>query len=62
MDRDRVIVSTVIIFNILCLRYQWTQGFATTVGYRYLDVDYEKGGFMYDIAQDGMTIGLPRRF
>ena len=44
------------------LGYQWTKGFSTTIGYRYLDVDYEKDAFLYDIAQDGMTIGLFWRF
>ncbi|MBW1860060.1 MAG: hypothetical protein JRI70_08310 [Deltaproteobacteria bacterium] len=32
------------------LGYQWTKGFSTTLGYRYLDVDYEKDGFLYDVA------------
>jgi hypothetical protein len=44
------------------LGYQWTEGFSTTVGYRYLDVKYEKGDFLYDVAQDGLTLGLSWRF
>jgi hypothetical protein len=40
------------------LGYQWTKGFTTTLGYRYLDVDYENNGFLYDVAQDGLTLGL----
>ena len=44
------------------LGYQWTKGFSTTVGYRYLDVDYEKDDFLYDVAQDGLVIGLSWRF
>jgi hypothetical protein len=44
------------------LGYQWTKGFSTTVGYRYLDVDYEKDDFLYDVAQDGLTLGLSWRF
>ena len=44
------------------LGYQWTKGFSTTVGYRYLDVDYEKDDFLYDVAQDGITLGLSWRF
>ena len=42
--------------------YQWTDTFSTTIGYRYLDVDYEDGGFLYDVAQDGITLGLSWRF
>ncbi|MBW1842604.1 MAG: hypothetical protein JRI75_12565 [Deltaproteobacteria bacterium] len=44
------------------LGYQWTKGFSTTVGYRYLDVDYEKDDFLYDVAQDGLLLGLSWRF
>lgn len=44
------------------LGYQWTQGFSTIVGYRYLDVDYEKDDFLYDVAQDGLVLGLSWRF
>jgi len=42
--------------------YQWTKGFSTTIGYRYLDVDYEDHGFLYDVAQHGLTLGLSWRF
>ena len=48
-------------FNVN-LGYQWTEGFSTTVGYRYVDVDYEKDGFLYNVAQDGLTLGLSWRF
>ena len=44
------------------LGYQWTKGFSTTLGYRYLDVDYEKDAFLYDVVQDGITLGLSWRF
>ena len=44
------------------LGYQWTKGFSTTLGYRYLDVDYEDGDFLYDVAQDGLVLGLSWRF
>jgi hypothetical protein len=46
----------------LNLGYQWTTGFSTTIGYRYLDVDYEKDAFLYDVAQDGLILGLSWRF
>ena len=42
--------------------YQWTKGFSTTIGYRYLDVDYEDDGYLYDVAQDGLILGLSWRF
>lgn len=44
------------------LGYQWTETFSTTLGYRYLKVDYEDNGFLYDVAQDGPTLGLSWRF
>jgi hypothetical protein len=44
------------------LGYQWTETFSTTFGYRYLDVDYEDGDFLYDVAQDGLILGLSWRF
>jgi hypothetical protein len=44
------------------LGYQWTKGFSTTLGYRYLDVDYDDDGFLSDVAQSGLTLGLSWRF
>jgi len=44
------------------LGYQWGEVFTTTIGYRYLDVDYESDGFLYDVAQHGPTLGLSWRF
>jgi hypothetical protein len=44
------------------LGYRWTETFSTTLGYRYLDVDYEKEDFLYDISQDGPLLGLSWRF
>mgnify|MGYP000488264672 FL=1 len=44
------------------LGYQWTKRFSTTFGYRYLDVDYEEDDFLYDVAQDGLVLGLSWRF
>ena len=44
------------------LGYQWTESIATTVGYRYLDVDYSHGDFLYDVAQQGLLLGLSWRF
>lgn len=44
------------------LGYQLTKGFALTLGYRYLDVDYEQDGFKYDVAQHGPVLGFSWRF
>ena len=44
------------------LGYRWTEGFSTTIGYRYLDVDYDDDGFLYDVAQSGPILGLSWRF
>jgi hypothetical protein len=46
----------------LNLGYQWTETFSTVFGYRYLDVDYEDGNFLYDVAQAGLILGLSWRF
>ena len=46
----------------LSLGYQWSEAIGTTLGYRLLDVDYEKDGFLYDIEQSGVTLGLTWRF
>lgn len=46
----------------LNLGYQWTDTIATTIGYRYLDVDYDNDGFLYDVSQDGLVLGLSWRF
>lgn len=46
----------------LNLGYQWGKMFSTTIGYRYLDVDYEDNGFLYDVAQQGPVVGLSWQF
>jgi hypothetical protein len=38
--------------------YQWNKSIGTSVGYRYYDVDYEDGEFLYDVAQSGWTVSL----
>ena len=48
--------------TMINLGYQWTEVFSTTVGYRYMDVDYEDDGFLYDVAQQGLLCGLSWRF
>jgi hypothetical protein len=44
------------------LGYQWGPTFCTTIGYRYLEVDYDEGEFLYDVSQDGPFLGLSWRF
>ena len=44
------------------LGYSWTDAIATTIGYRYLDVDYENDDFLYDVSQEGLVLGLSWRF
>ncbi len=46
----------------LNLGYNWTKTFSTTIGYRYMDVDYDKDGYLYDVYQDGPTMSLSWRF
>lgn len=40
------------------LGYRWTDGFSTTIGYRYLSVDYSDGGFVWDVEMHGPTVAL----
>lgn len=40
------------------LGYRWTDGFSTTIGYRYLSVDYSDGGFVWDVDMYGPTVAL----
>lgn len=46
----------------LNLGYRWTETFSTTIGYRYLDVDYENDDYLYDASQDGIVLGLSWKF
>lgn len=46
----------------LNLGYNWTESIATTVGYRYLIVEYDKDGFVYDVDQQGPTLAFSWRF
>lgn len=42
--------------------YKWSSAISTAVGYRLFDVDYEDGGFTYDVRQAGWQIGLTWAF
>lgn len=44
------------------LQYQLNESITLEAGYRYLAVDYEKGGFLYDVAMQGPLIGGSIRF
>lgn len=42
--------------------YQFSSRWSAFAGYRYLSVDYKKGGFVYDIDQHGPMLGAAYRF
>ena len=44
------------------LEYALSESFIATFGYRYLKVDYDKGGFSYDMANDGLYAGMTMAF
>jgi hypothetical protein len=44
------------------LGYQWNKAIGTTLGYRVYDLDYEDNGFIYDVQQAGMSLGLTWAF
>lgn len=44
------------------LGYQWSDTIATTIGYRYLDVDYDNDDYLYDVSQDGIVLGFSWKF
>ena len=47
---------------ILGANYEFSKTFAAKFGYRYLSVDYDKDGFVYDMANSGLYLGLGIRF
>ncbi len=42
--------------------YQWNDAIGTTLGYRIYDVDYDDSGFVYDVEQYGVILGLTWNF
>ena len=44
------------------VNYQYNQSVAFELGYRYLDVDYNKDGFVFDVAMQGPIIGASFKF
>ena len=44
------------------LSYRFTDRIVARVGYRYLKVDYDNDGFVYDVALSGPILGMTFRF
>lgn len=44
------------------LEYALSESFIASFGYRYLKVDYDKDGFSYDMANDGLYAGMTMAF
>ena len=42
--------------------YQWNDAIGTSIGYRLYDLDYENNGFIYDVRQEGLMLGLTWAF
>jgi hypothetical protein len=42
--------------------YEWNEKWSVVLGYRALGVDYDNGGFVYDIVQHGPILGAVMRF
>jgi hypothetical protein len=42
--------------------YRWGTRWGTYLAYRLLDTDYENGGFLYDVRQEGVLFGFGIRF
>ena len=42
--------------------YEWTEKFSTVLGYRAIGVDYDDDGFVYDVVQQGVALGLVFNF
>jgi len=47
---------------VLGANYEISKTFAAKFGYRYLSVDYDKDGFVYDMSNSGLFLGLGIRF
>lgn len=44
------------------VNYAYSKSIAMTAGYRYMDVNYDKNGFLYKMANDGIYTGVSFRF
>jgi len=48
--------------GLVGVNYEFSKTFAAKLGYRYISVDYDKDGFVYDMANSGLYLGLGIRF
>lgn len=48
--------------GLVGVNYEFSKTFSAKFGYRYLAVDYDKSGFVYDMANSGLYLGLGIRF
>lgn len=44
------------------LQYALSESFLASFGYRYMKIDYDKDGFRYDMANDGLYAGMTMTF
>lgn len=44
------------------LKYAYSKDVTANFGYRYMKIDYDKNGFRYDMANDGLYVGVGIRF
>jgi len=44
------------------VNYEYSKSTTIKFGYRYLKVDYDKSGFVYDMKNDGLYIGVGMKF
>lgn len=42
--------------------YQWSKSIGTAIGYRMFDVDYQNNGYVYDVRQQGLQLGMTWSF
>jgi len=48
--------------TLVGVNYEFSKTFAGKFGYRYISVDYDKDGFLYDMANSGLYLGVGIRF
>ena len=42
--------------------YRFSELISATFGYRWMKVDWDEDGFLYDVRQEGIATGLTFRF